>query len=109
MINVLSSTSSLFTLFLSAAFPSTPTSDKLTLSKLFLCLISLCGVTLVSLEKTNAEGTGTIGVGAVWALVSAGFYAGYIVFLRRSVDGQEDRMDVFLFFGWTFDLYFNSN
>lgn len=38
-------------------------------------------------------------LGAGWALVSAGFYAAYLVFLRRAVGGREGRMDVFLFFG----------
>lgn len=36
--------------------------------------------------------------GVVLALVSALFYAAYLVFLRRKVD-HEDKMDIPLFFG----------
>lgn len=43
MVNVLSSTSSFFTLTLAAIFPSGQT-DKFTLSKLLAVLLSICGI-----------------------------------------------------------------
>lgn len=43
-------------------------------------------------------------VGVFLSLVSALFYAVYLVFLRRKVD-NEDKMDIPLFFGETIFLY----
>lgn len=39
-----------------------------------------------------------IPTGAILALVSAFFYAAYLVFLRKKVD-HEDKMDIPMFFG----------
>ena len=47
VVNILSSSSSFFTLLLSALFPS-DSSDQLSLSKLCAVLFSICGVILVS-------------------------------------------------------------
>jgi solute carrier family 35 protein F5 len=128
-VNVLSSSSSLFTLLLAAIFPSV-TADKFTLSKLLAVLFSFGGVVsgilnnricpslilinysflsliltpisddlqvVVSLSDMKMEGK-TIPLGAVFALISALFYALYLVFLRKKVD-HEDKLDIPMFFG----------
>lgn len=46
-----------------------------------------------------------IPAGAIWALVSAMFYAFYLVSLRRKVD-HEDKMDIPMFFGKSFSHKF---
>lgn len=96
MVTVLSSTSSLFTLVLAALFPSN-LGDKFTLSKLVAICISLSGLVLVSLSDISIESR--VPVGVFLSLVSALFYAVYLVFLRRKVD-NEDKMDIPLFFGF---------
>ncbi|XP_015509918.2 solute carrier family 35 member F5 [Neodiprion pinetum] len=97
IVTVLSSTSSLFTLFLAAVFPSNG-SDKFTLSKFVAVLISILGLVLVSLSDLTIEAN-RIPIGIILALVSAFFYAAYLVFLRRKVD-HEDKMDIPMFFGF---------
>lgn len=42
--------------------------------------------------------TSFLPVGAIFALVSAFFYAAYLVFLRKKVE-HEDKLDIPLFFG----------
>ncbi|KAF2902239.1 hypothetical protein ILUMI_03956 [Ignelater luminosus] len=96
MVNLLSSSSSLFTLLLSAVFPSNQ-SDRFTLSKLVAVSMSICGLILVSLSDLNIESH--IPMGAILSLLSAFSYAAYLVFLRRKVD-HEDKMDIPLFFGF---------
>ncbi|XP_012936842.1 solute carrier family 35 member F5 [Aplysia californica] len=97
VVNVLSSTSGLFTLICAAIFPSGP-SDKFTLSKLVAVLISLGGVTMVCLSDMDLEKQ-TVPVGAIWALVSSAFYAFYLVLIKRKVDNEE-KMDIPMFFGF---------
>ncbi|XP_078034968.1 solute carrier family 35 member F5 isoform X2 [Augochlora pura] len=97
VVTVLSSTSSLFTLFLAAFFPSNG-GDKFTLSKLVAVTISIFGLVLVGLSDLTIE-TNRIPTGIILALVSAFFYAAYIVFLKRKVD-HEDKMDIPMFFGF---------
>lgn len=64
MVNMLSSTSSFFTLTLAAIFPSGQ-SDKFTLSKLLAVLLSICGIvsivtlfifTIIKLHNTCIQG-----------------------------------------------------
>lgn len=97
IVNVLSSTSGLFTLICAAVFPS-GSSDRFTLSKLVAVLISLGGIALVCKSDMKLEG-GKVPVGAIWSLVSAGLYAFYLVLIKRKVD-NEDRMDIPMFFGF---------
>lgn len=52
---------------------------------------------LVSLSDLTLESH--LPLGAVLSLVSALFYAAYLVFLRRKVD-HEDKIDIPLFFGF---------
>ncbi|KAK5647587.1 hypothetical protein RI129_002479 [Pyrocoelia pectoralis] len=96
MVNLLSSSSSLFTLVLSALFPSNHT-DRFTISKLVAVSMSIGGLALVSLSDLNLESH--FPFGAVLSLLSAFAYAAYLVFLRRKVD-HEDKMDIPLFFGF---------
>nr|XP_012150178.1 PREDICTED: solute carrier family 35 member F5 isoform X1 [Megachile rotundata]XP_012150179.1 PREDICTED: solute carrier family 35 member F5 isoform X1 [Megachile rotundata]XP_012150180.1 PREDICTED: solute carrier family 35 member F5 isoform X1 [Megachile rotundata] len=97
VVTVLSSTSSLFTLFLAAFFPSNG-GDKFTLSKLVAVSVSILGLVLVGLSDLTIE-TSRVPTGIILALVSAFFYAAYIVFLKRKVD-HEDKMDIPMLFGF---------
>ncbi|KAJ8936034.1 hypothetical protein NQ318_015440 [Aromia moschata] len=96
MVNVLSSTSSLFTLILAAIFSSNQ-ADRFTVSKLVAVFLSITGIVLVSFSDVSLEKE--IPVGAVQSLFSAFFYATYLVFLRKKVD-HEDKIDIPLFFGF---------
>ncbi|CAG9834390.1 unnamed protein product [Diabrotica balteata] len=96
IVNVLSSTSSLFTLVLASIFPSNP-SDKFTLSKLVAVFLSIIGIVLVSFSDLTIESK--LPFGAVLSLFSAFFYATYLVFLKRKVD-HEDKIGIPLFFGF---------
>lgn len=96
IVNVLSSTSSLFTLICAAIYPGSA-ADRFTLSKLVAVLISISGVVMVTYSDMKFEGK--VPAGALWALAGAIFYAVYLVALRRRVD-HEDKLDIPLFFGF---------
>ncbi|XP_033473481.1 solute carrier family 35 member F5-like isoform X3 [Epinephelus lanceolatus] len=97
IVNILSSTSGLFTLILAAIFPSN-SSDRFTLSKLLAVALSMGGVTLVSFSSMdNPDEKGVIG--SLWSLVGAALYAVYIVMIKRRVD-REDKLDIPMFFGF---------
>ncbi|XP_031581913.1 solute carrier family 35 member F5 [Oreochromis aureus] len=97
IVNILSSTSGLFTLILAAIFPSS-SSDRFTLSKLLAVALSMGGVALVSLSSMDIpDGKGVIG--SLWSLAGAMLYAVYIVMIKRRVD-REDKLDIPMFFGF---------
>lgn len=96
IVNVLSSTSGLFTLICAAIYPSS-SADRFTLSKLSAVLLSFCGIVMVSLADLRFEDQ--IPVGALWALCGSMLYALYLVSLRRRVD-HEDKLDITMFFGF---------
>lgn len=97
IVNILSSTSGLFTLILAAIFPSN-SSDRFTLSKLLAVALSMGGVALVSFSSMdNTDGKGIIG--SLWSLAGAALYAVYIVMIKRRVD-REDKLDIPMFFGF---------
>uniref|UniRef100_A0A3B4EI52 Solute carrier family 35 member F5 n=1 Tax=Pygocentrus nattereri TaxID=42514 RepID=A0A3B4EI52_PYGNA len=97
IVNILSSTSGLFTLILAAIFPSN-SSDRFTLSKLLAVILSMVGVTVVSVSVMDSpDGKGTIG--SLWSLLGAVLYAVYIVMLKRKVD-REEKLDIPMFFGF---------
>ncbi|XP_067891214.1 solute carrier family 35 member F5-like isoform X2 [Heterodontus francisci] len=113
IVNILSSTSGLFTLLLAAMFPSN-SGDRFTLSKLLAVILSIGGVTLVSLSSDDTEGKGIIArwdisstilgecvasLGSLWSLTGAVLYAVYIVMIKRKVD-REDKLDIPMFFGF---------
>ena len=97
VVNVLSASSCLFTLILSALFPST-SMDSLSLTKMVGVLFTILGVVLVSWSDFQLE-DGAIPMGSLWTLAGAIFYSSYIVFLRRKID-HEDKLDVPMFFGF---------
>lgn len=97
IVNILSSTSGLFTLILAAVFPSN-SGDRFTLSKLLAVILSIGGVVLVNLSG-NEKSAGITTLGSLWALLGAILYAVYIVMLKRKVD-REDKLDIPMFFGF---------
>ncbi|TNN54709.1 Solute carrier family 35 member F5 [Liparis tanakae] len=97
IVNILSSTSGLFTLILAAIFPSN-SSDRFTLSKLLAVSLSMGGVALVSFSSMdNPDENGV--AGSLWSLAGAVLYAVYIVMIKRRVD-REDKLDIPMFFGF---------
>ncbi|XP_051259994.1 solute carrier family 35 member F5 isoform X1 [Dicentrarchus labrax] len=97
IVNILSSTSGLFTLILAAIFPSN-SSDRFTLSKLLAVALSMGGVALVSFSSMdNPDEKGV--TGSLWSLAGAVLYAVYIVMIKRRVD-REDKLDIPMFFGF---------
>ncbi|KAM4627071.1 solute carrier family 35 member F5 isoform 2-T3 [Discoglossus pictus] len=97
IVNIISSTSGLFTLILASVFPSN-SGDRFTLSKLLAVILSIGGVVLVSLSGTGgSQGKDTIG--SLWSLAGAMLYAVYIVMIKRKVD-REDKLDIPMFFGF---------
>lgn len=98
VVNILSSSSSFFTLILSALFPS-DSGDKLSLSKSFAVVFSICGVIIVCYSDLHIEGDASVPKGAIWALCGSIFYSIYIVLLRRKVNNEEN-MDAPMFFGF---------
>ncbi|XP_030064656.1 solute carrier family 35 member F5 isoform X1 [Microcaecilia unicolor] len=97
IVNILSSTSGLFTLILAAVFPSN-SGDRFTLSKLLAVFLSIGGVVLVSLSGSDKSGRKDT-LGSIWSLVGAVLYAVYIVMIKRKVD-REDKLDIPMFFGF---------
>lgn len=102
IVNVLSSTSSLFTLVGAAVYPSN-SADRFTLSKLAAVMFSICGITLVSITDSKFEEG--IPAGSLWALGGSLLYAAYLVVLKRKAD-HEDKLDLPMFFG--FVGFFNT-
>jgi len=96
IVNVLSASSCLFTLILSAIFPSTQL-DRLSFTKVVAVLFTVSGVVLVSYSDLKLEEG--IPLGSLWTLAGAIFYSSYIVFLRRKID-HEEKLDVPMFFGF---------
>ena len=75
LVNLLSSTSSLFTILLSPIFPSHSSSDNFSLTKLVAVVISLGSVAVISTAQSKSEPIDYIPVGALWALSGSFFYA----------------------------------
>ncbi|XP_014673949.1 PREDICTED: solute carrier family 35 member F5-like [Priapulus caudatus] len=96
VVNVLASTSGLFTLVLAAIFPSAA-ADKFSLSKFVAVACSVGGVIVVSLSDLQLDGN--VPTGAIWALVSAILYSVYLVLLKKKAENEE-RLDIAMFFGF---------
>jgi len=103
---VLSSMSGIFTLAVGRAFRV----ETLTLMKIGAVLTSFGGVVLVSLSDSssspvakptaNAQSINLIAIsGDIFALLSALFYAMYMIFLKVQIK-EESRIDMQLFFGY---------
>ncbi|XP_070570117.1 solute carrier family 35 member F5-like [Ptychodera flava] len=97
VVNILSSTSGLFTLVLAAMFPSSH-GDKFTLTKLVSVLFTIAGIVLVCMSDNSVQDD-QVQLGALWALCGALLYAVYLVMLKRKVDNEE-RIDIPMFFGF---------
>ncbi|OCT63213.1 solute carrier family 35 member F5 isoform X2 [Xenopus laevis] len=97
IVNIISSTSGLFTLILASVFPSN-SGDRFTLSKLLAVALSIGGVVLVSLSGSD-KSRGKDTIGSIWSVLGAVLYAVYIVMLKRKVD-REDKLDIPMFFGF---------
>lgn len=105
MVNVLSSTTPLFTLLLGIIFPSGSTTDSISLTKLLGVLVFIASVALISTAqpinhssdiaavilpeasqiKFQLLSDTTMPLGSIWSLVGAFFYAVYIVLMRFNV------------------------
>lgn len=97
IVNIISSTSGLFTLILASVFPSN-SGDRFTLSKFLAVVLSIGGVVLVSLSGSEASRDKDT-IGSLWSLLGALLYAVYIVMIKRNVD-REDKLDIPMFFGF---------
>ena len=97
VVNVLSSTSSLFTLLLGIIFPSNSPNDRFSLTKLIAVIISIGSVGIISASESQIS-TNKVPIGALWSLSGAFFYAAYIVIIRYKVS-NEDSLDIPMFFG----------
>ncbi|MBN3285326.1 S35F5 protein, partial [Polyodon spathula] len=110
IVNILSSTSGLFTLILAAVFPSN-SGDRFTLSKLLAVALrsSTHGLPIRTAFQYHIGTTcaGSCSIGSLWSLVGAVLYAVYIVMIKRKVD-REDKLDIPMFFGFVglFNLLF---
>lgn len=95
-VNILSSSSGLFTLILASVFQSSA-ADKFSISKLLAVLVSITGIVLVTLSDSKSKASG-LSVGALWSLASALLYACYLTMLKHKVP-DEKQMDITMFFG----------
>ncbi|KAL1502257.1 hypothetical protein ABEB36_007423 [Hypothenemus hampei] len=96
VVNMLFSTSSIFTLILASLYPSS-SSDRFSISKLLAIILSFIGIVLVTMSDLRLEQH--LPLGTILSLLSAGFYAVYLVFLKRTVQ-NEDKIDIPMFFGF---------
>ena len=106
-VEVLSSTSTVFVLFMSAAFPM-DSQDKISLTKFLVIIVNMAGVVTLALshnrgdDVTTSETEATSLFGIMFSLAGALIVAVYVVYFNRmagSPDGSEDRVDIVLFFG----------
>ena len=95
--NILSSTSGIFTLVLASFFPSS-VNDKFTISKFLAVTVSFGGIFIVCWTDPNRKAT-DLNLGEVYSLLGAMLYASYLVLIRHKV-GDEDKLDIPLFFGF---------
>jgi solute carrier family 35 protein F5 len=67
VVNILSSTSGLFTLILSAIFPS-QSSDRFSVMKFLFVIVSIGGTVLISISEMHESADDSPQSGAAWAL-----------------------------------------
>ncbi|XP_061432332.1 solute carrier family 35 member F5 isoform X1 [Lethenteron reissneri] len=97
IVNILTSTSGLFTLVLAGVFPSN-SGDRFTLSKLLAVGLSIGGEVLVRVSLSTQPGDKQE-LGFVCSLAGAALYAVYVVILKRRVE-REDKVDLPMFLGF---------
>lgn len=95
LVTLLSTTSSIFTLILAAAFPSS-SGDRFTLSKVAAIGLSIGGASMVSMSKINEPNYSR---GIILSVCSAFFYACYLVLVKRKNDTDE-KVNILEFFGF---------
>lgn len=95
LVTVLSTTSTLFTLILAASFPS-DTGDRFTLSKLVAVLLTICGAVTITISEIGEVHNSR---GIILSVLSAFFYACYLVLVKRKNDTDE-KIDIIEFFGF---------
>jgi solute carrier family 35 protein F5 len=95
LVTLLSTTSSFFTLVLAASFPS-GTGDRFTISKLFAVALTIGGASMVTMSEIKEVQSSR---GIVLSLMSAFFYACYLVLVKRKND-TEEKIDIIEFFGF---------
>lgn len=95
LVTLLSTTSSVFTLILAASFPSS-SGDRLTVSKLIAVSLTMCGATIVTMSEINEPHSSR---GIILSVLSAFFYACYLVLVKRKNDIDE-KIDIIEFFGF---------
>lgn len=111
-VNVLSSTTPLFTLLLGIIFPSFSTTDSVSLTKLLGVLICISSVAVISssepinhshsnqaLQSSKIKLTDSvIPLGGIWSLCGAFFYALYVVLMKFNV-AHDSMLNLPMFFG----------
>jgi solute carrier family 35, member F5 len=95
LVTLLSTTSSLFTLALAASFPSS-SGDRFTISKLVAVALSVAGALMVTMSELGEPQNSR---GIVLSILSALFYASYLVLVKRKNDTDE-KIDIMEFFGF---------
>ena len=121
-VEILSATSSVFVLFLGAAFPVSAV-DKISVSKIVSVIICFIGVALLFVHQ-NSNDPPTVDIlpihirsvtvdsrtitdsdnlfGSMFAIGAAFIYAVYVVYFRKvagSAEGEEEKVDIVLFLG----------
>lgn len=112
LVNVLSSTTPLFTLLLGIIFPSGSSTDAISLTKLLGVLLCISSVALLSTTEPLSPGASStpprnahlsmdghsVPLGSLWSLGGAFFYAVYIVLMRYNVP-HDSMLNFPMFFG----------
>jgi len=96
LVQILFSSSGLFTLILAAIFPSS-NHDKFTLSKLVAVLFSIGGSVLVCFPLL--ESMDQFPLRSLWAIAAAFLVSTYVVYFQRQAE-NEDRLNIPLFLGF---------
>ena len=95
--NILSSSSSIFTLLFAALFPSS-VADRFTVSKLLAVLVSFSGIFIICWTDPNRK-EAHLNPGDLYAILGAVFYGMYLVLIKRKVR-ESEYLDMPLFFGF---------
>jgi solute carrier family 35 protein F5 len=95
LVTLLSTTSSFFTLILAASFPS-GSNDRFTISKLVAVALTIGGASMVTMSEISDVQNSR---GIVLSVLSAFFYACYLVLIKRKND-TEEKIDIIEFFGF---------
>jgi len=103
VVNIFTTTSSLFTLVLSALFPAAR-NDHFSFSKLVAVLLSISGLVLVVVGSGGTDfstyfTSTALSRGVVWSLLGAFCYSLYLVLFKKCV-GSESNIDIPMFFGF---------